>query len=319
MAKTKSANPRVIPSYDLYGDAAAPGWNSSFNFEWIPQRSTLYNFVIQPHRHESFIQILYLIEGGVDMRLDDKRIQAQAPCLLVVPAGHVHSFHFSSDINGPVVTATQRALESVANAVMPELLETIRTPKVLGLQAQMRYIDQLMPLFLALEQEARTHAVGQVAAGMSLLMALMVQVNRLTQLSDHHSTGPQQTLSRKAQQIEKFRALIDRDFRQQHSLSVYANEIGVTVGQLSRLCRDVLGYSSQDLVNQRILQEAQRELVYTSIPIKQLAAELGFGDEAYFSRFFRKHTGVTPKVYRANGLREISQSDATQAAAVSPA
>jgi len=63
--------------------------------------------------------------------------------------------------------------------------------------------------------------------------------------------------------------------------------------------------SGLDVINARILHEAQRELVYTSLPVKQLAAELGFDDDAYFSRFFRKHTGVSPKVFRANALREM--------------
>lgn len=300
---------RVIPSYDLYGDTASPGWSSSFNFEWIPQRSSAYNWHIQPHRHESFCQILYLTQGHVEVRIDDVRTKANAPCLLIIPSGHVHDFHFSPDIDGPVVTATQKTLESVARSVMPELLDTIRTPTVLSLQTEMRYISQLMPLFMALEQESRSHAVGQVAAGMSLLLALMVQVNRISKLSDSVGTQTQHTISRKAKQIEKFRSLIDRNFRNQHSLKHYANEIGVTVGQLSRMCREVLGCSSLELINARILQEAQRELVYTSVPIKQLASELGFDDDAYFSRFFRKHTGVSPKKYRSNSLAEIEMSE----------
>ena len=79
----------------------------------------------------------------------------------------------------------------------------------------------------------------------------------------------------------------------------------MSVGQLSRLCREVLGQSSLQVMNDRLIQEAQRELVYTSLPIKQLASELGFDDDAYFSRFFRKHTGVSPKAYRASALASL--------------
>jgi len=301
---------RVIPNYDLYGDEATPGWSSSFNFEWIPQRSKIYNWFIQPHRHDSFFQILYLKNGHVDVQIEDIKTRVTAPCLLVIPAGHVHGFHFSKTTDGPVVTATQKSLESVATSVMPELLDTIRTPRILSLQSEMRYIAQLMPLFLALEQESHTHAVGQMAAGMSLLLALLVQVNRISKLSGLAESQTHQTISRKARQIEKFRSLIDRDFRKQHSLQTYANEIGVTVGHLSRLCREVLGRSSLEVINARIIQEAERELVYTSISIKQLAHELGFDDDAYFTRFFRKHTGVSPKVFRANYLKKIRSEGA---------
>jgi len=297
---------RVIPSYDLYGDQTKPGWSSSFNFEWIPQRSKIYNWTIQPHRHESFFQILFLKSGHVEAQIDQVKTRVEAPCLLVIPAGHVHGFHFSKTIDGPVVTATQKTLESVASSVMPELLDTIRTPRILSLQSEMRYIDQLMPLFLSIEQESQTHAVGQMAAGMSLLLALLVQVNRITKLSGIEESQTHHTISRKTHQLEKFRTLIDRDFKKQHSLQTYANDIGVTVGHLSRLCREVLGKSSLEVINARIIQEAERELVYTSISIQQLASELGFEDDAYFTRFFKKHTGVSPKIFRANYLKKIN-------------
>jgi len=303
---------RVIPNYDLYGEQATPGWSSSFNFEWIPQRSKIYNWTIQPHRHDSFLQILYLKSGYVEVQIDEVKTRADAPCLLVIPSGHVHGFNFSKTIDGPVVTVTQQALESVAASVMPELLETIRTPRILSLQSEMRYIGQLMPLFLSIEQESQTHAVGQMAAGMSLLLALLVQVNRITKLSGLAESQTHHTISRKTRQLEKFRSLIDRDFRKQHSLQIYANEIGVTVGHLSRLCREVLGRSSLEVINARILQEAERELVYTSVSIQQLAHELGFDDDAYFARFFKKHTGVSPKAYRANYLKKINSDRASK-------
>ena len=102
------AYPRVIPNYDLYGDQASPAWSNSFNFEWIPQRSAPYQWFIQPHRHDAFLQLLYLTRGQVQVQIDDVHVEAHAPCLLVIPAGHVHGFRFSHDIDGPVVTASAR-------------------------------------------------------------------------------------------------------------------------------------------------------------------------------------------------------------------
>ena len=305
------ARSRVIPNYDLYGDSSRLEDSGAFNFEWIPQRSAPYNWLIHPHRHDSFIQVLYLTEGHVDVQIEHAMQTLHAPCVMLIPAGHVHGFRFSKDTQGPVVTAMQKPLESAAALMMPALLETIRTPRLLSLHADMRYIDQLMPLFLALQHESRTPAEGQVAAGTSLLLALLVQVHRISQLSqlaDSTNTATHYSISRKAQQIEKFRNLLDKHFRTEHSLQAYADLVGVSVGQLSRLCREVLGKSSLQVMNDRLIQEAQRELLYTSLPIKQLASELGFDDDAYFSRFFRKHTGVNPKAYRASALARISKA-----------
>ena len=297
---------RVIPSYALYGDQAQPGWSNSFDFEWIPQRSSIYNWEIRPHVHEAFIQILYLTHGGVDVQLDNARWRVPSPCLLIVPAQIVHGFNFSSDVNGPVVTATQRPLESLAALVMPELLQTIRKPAVMSLADDSRHADALMPLFLAIEREARMHAVGQFAAGMSLLAALFVQVARLG-----HAGTPTPLVERvrKTVQIEKFRALVDVNFKKHLPMSFYANQLGVTPGQLTRLCREVLGRSALAVINARLVHEAQRELVFTPSSIKQLADALGFDDEAYFGRFFRKQTGLTPREFRAKALQTMLRPD----------
>ncbi len=297
---------RSIPNYALYGDQAQPGWSNSFNFEWIPQRSAPYNWEIQPHVHDAFIQLLYLTQGGVTLQLDNVRQQVQAPCLLLVPAGTVHSFHFERNTDGPVITATQKPLESLAAVVMPELVATIRTPAVVALDATTRYTEALMPLFLAVEQESRIHARGQVAAGMSLLTALLVQVSRIC---DSRQPSAMPAHSRKAAQIERFRALVDARFRTRCSVESYADELGVTPGQLTRLCREVLGMSSLDVINARVMHEAQRDLVYSITSIQQLAALLGFEDEAYFSRFFRKHSGQTPKEFRRLALEQMAQAE----------
>ncbi len=300
-------HPRVIPNYDLYGDQASSAWVDSFNFEWIPQRSNPYNWVIQPHRHDSFIQLLHLTSGQVEFLIDDKHLRGHGPCLLVVPAGHVHGFRFTPDVDGPVVTAAQKTLESVASITLPELLDTLRKPQLIILQDEMRYVDQLMPLFLALEQESRAHAPGHVAASTSLLLALMVQVHRIAQVLEASGEAPHQPVSRRARQIERFRTLLDREFRQHKPLRAYADQLGMTPGQLSRLCRETLGMSGLDVINARLLHEAQRELVYTLLPIKQLAGVLGFADDAYFSRFFRKHTGLSPTEFRAQALAQLNQ------------
>ncbi len=55
--------PQGDSNYDLYGDQASPEWSDSFNFEWIPQRFQPYNWVIHPHRHDTFLQLLYLSTG----------------------------------------------------------------------------------------------------------------------------------------------------------------------------------------------------------------------------------------------------------------
>ena len=151
----KAVLPRAhtIPHYALYGDNAPAGWSNMFNFEWIPERSSLYEWEIQPHLHGAFLQVLFMSEGEGHTLLNDSRWAMRAPALVLVPAGHVHGFEFNPRVNGVVVTAAQRPLESMAGVVMPELMQTLRTPMVMNLPEGGRHTEGLMPLFRAIERE----------------------------------------------------------------------------------------------------------------------------------------------------------------------
>ena len=298
----KRQRSRRIPNYALYGDNAPAGGSNMFNFEWIPERSPLYGWEIDPHEHQSLIQILMLTEGHGSTLLEDVHWPLRAPALVVAPAGRVHGFDFKPQVNGVVVTAAQKPLEAMAQIVMPELLNTLRKPLAINLPEQGRYSDGLMPIFLSIEREWRLAAPGQVAAGLSLITALLVQIARLNETLEP-STWPAQ--SRKALQLERFRDLIDEHMRHRWGVSQYAEQLGISAGQLTRLTQESLGKSSNALINERVLVEAQRELIYTNSSIKQIADGLGFEDESYFGRFFRKHTGLSPLSFRDQELERL--------------
>jgi len=287
---------RVIPNYSLYGVQAQPGWQSWFDFEWIPQRSRPYNWKIRPHKHDALIQILYLTLGSGEVLIDHARMFLKSPCIVIIPAQTVHGFTFSEDVDGPVITAAQRPLESLMGVASPELLAHLRRPAVISLDVVKDHAESLMPLFLAMQREAHVQAAGSMTAGMALLAAICIQTTRLAHANEVPATT---TISRKAAQIEKFRGMVDESFKKHLPITHYAEQLGITPGQLSRLCREVLGVSSLDIINARVIHEAQRELVYAGNSIKQLAYVLGFSDETYFCRFFRKHTGLSPREFRA--------------------
>lgn len=294
----------TLPRYDLYGSEAKPSWLDSFNFEWIPQRSRPFNWEIEPHIHEGLIQILYVCSGGGEVFIDGVKWAIEPPCLIVIPARSVHGFHFSPEVDGPVVTAPQRPLEALAGVARPELLSLIRSPAVLPVTAGSRRDEGLMPLFLALEREARGYEPGQIAAGSALLLAVFVQVERIG-LTRQATRVVER--SRQTAKVERFRALVEQHYKAHLPMERYAGELGVSSGQLARLCREALGMSPLDVINARLIHEAQRELVYSQLSVKQIAAALGFDDEAYFGRFFKKNVGSPPLAFRDMARAQLAR------------
>ncbi|MEO8297751.1 MAG: helix-turn-helix domain-containing protein [Burkholderiales bacterium] len=300
---------KIIPNYALYGDEEEPGWQNSFFFELIPQRARPYNFAIRPHTHGALVQILYLTRGTVEAVVDQTKATIEAPSVLLIPAKTVHGWRFTPDVDGPIVTAAQLPLESLANVLMPPLLQTLRTPSILHL-SQDNGSDELMQTYLAIEREARRRSLGYVAAGMSLLIALVVQIARLQQTVP---ATPLRAASRRAEQLEKFKALVEEHFKEHWTMRDYASELGITPGQLTRMCREALGKPSIAVVHARLANEAQRDLVYTANSVRQLADRLGFDDEAYFSRFFRKQTGFTPREFRKLAMQDVMNTASERA------
>lgn len=296
----------TIQNYALYGDEGPPAWLDMVHIEHIHERSALHNFQIAPHFHDGMIQLLYLVSGGGEVFIDGSKWQLYPQTLIVIPARHVHGFHFTPDVDGPVVTAAQLPLESLAAVAAPGVLAAVRQPLVLSVSGAVRHLDALMPLFEAIERESRMHTSGEVAAGAALLLAVFVQIHRITTAMQAQEGRNPTANTRKAGQIDRFRALVDTHFRERWGIERFAAEVGLSAGQLSRLCREMLGMSSIDVVNARVLHEAKRELVYSTLGIKQIAAVLGFEDDAYFGRFFRKQTGSTPSEFRQMARQKLA-------------
>jgi AraC family transcriptional activator of pobA len=98
--------------------------------------------------------------------------------------------------------------------------------------------------------------------------------------------------------ITRFNDLVERRFREDQSVAEYARALHVSESRLRNATLAVTGQPPIQLIHARILLEAKRQLHYTDSPISEIAWALGFGDPAYFTRFFSRRTGLSPRAFR---------------------
>jgi AraC family transcriptional activator of pobA len=98
--------------------------------------------------------------------------------------------------------------------------------------------------------------------------------------------------------VAQLRALVDASFRTERLLGFYAARLELTVDRLNEQVKRSIGVTPGHLIRQRVLTEAKRQLVFTTQPIHDISAELGFADPSHFARFFRKQTGTAPHEFR---------------------
>lgn len=99
--------------------------------------------------------------------------------------------------------------------------------------------------------------------------------------------------------VDRFRSLVERDFRHRHRVADYARELGVSPGHLGTLCRASLRGSAGAWIRRRLAFEARQLLLYSDLTAAEVADRLGFVDPAYFARFFRREAGAAPTRFRS--------------------
>ncbi|HWZ04833.1 MAG TPA: helix-turn-helix domain-containing protein [Mucilaginibacter sp.] len=98
--------------------------------------------------------------------------------------------------------------------------------------------------------------------------------------------------------IRKFNLLVEKNFKSEHSVSFYAEQLCKAPKTLSNLFAIFNQKAPSQVIQERIIVEAKRLLYYTDKSIKHISFELGFEDVAYFSNFFKKNTGVSPSDFK---------------------
>lgn len=99
--------------------------------------------------------------------------------------------------------------------------------------------------------------------------------------------------------VQEFIALVDKNFKEEHTVAGYAEKLFIAPKSLSKKM-NALGYPTPlQLIKDRIILEAKRNLKFTDNSVKEIAFDLGFDDPGYFTRLFGKAVGVSPAKYRA--------------------
>jgi AraC family transcriptional regulator, transcriptional activator of pobA len=287
---------RKIPSFSLYGEQPASGARTgALHVEDIQSRSRKYLWRIGTHRHTLLCQCVLVTAGPVTVVLEESQTSFSGPAVMIIPAGTIHSFRFRPDTQGYVLTMNLQqvlCIASIAHQAPIEALFAVPRAIDLSLNASLaaRAAQQLECLLHEFRQTERI--LEPIASWLACCVLWTVAVASRAANSAAMQSG--HDLDR----LRQFRMLMESHYADHWPVERYARQLRLSETSLNRLCRRLTGGTGFDLVQQRLALEARRRLIHVQSSVSGIAGELGFKDSAYFCRFFRRHSGVSPNEFR---------------------
>jgi AraC family transcriptional activator of pobA len=284
-----------IPTYRLYGESGSEEADFWLHFEDLPSRSRPCRWEIGRHRHGAFFQIFTILKGGGELVGDAFVQRFEAPCLIFIPTGAVHGFRFEHESDGTVLTVRGDRLDEAMRADR-RFASSFVEPVVLRLDGDCESTRHINDGLERIRVELSGNEAGRMTLVSSLLTDVLVNLarQRVSALAE-----PRWAEGRDAARMQSLDELIEAHLREHRPITFYAERVGISPTHLNRLSRLHFGESVQALIIRKLIVAARRELVFSRFPAQSIAFSLGFSDPAYFNRFFRKKTGMTPGRYRA--------------------
>ncbi|MEH3099113.1 helix-turn-helix domain-containing protein [Sphingomonas adhaesiva] len=279
-----------IPTFYLYGEPHQAVAEGFLHVEQLDDRSRPSEWTIRPHEHADLCQIFVVDVGGGIMQSDARTLDFRAPALLVVPAGVVHGFRWHDESIGTVVT--------LAQSYVSRIVERHAELRAVFAAATVVSDVDVAPLrvdIATLQRELSWSASGHHAAVEAALTGLMVKVLRHVEPAAGTDPGAP---GHQAKLVARYRARINERFRLRETVAQHAAALGTSETRLRAACTRIAGRSPAAMLDDRAMLEAQRMLLYSNLSIAEVGFSLGFGDPAYFSRFFRRHARCSARAFR---------------------
>jgi len=252
-------------------------------------------YSLKPHSHDCYL-IIVITHGEGTHTIDGEHYKVEPNTIFLLSQGQVHSFEFSDDIAGYVVYFTMDFYLYYARERHFDKIPFFRSMQpqtfVKTNATSMKFITVLLDEMLhefTLNQKAKEEALQ------NFLDILLIRINRLWKL-DRMIKGKVSGVV----QLRKLLALIEAHYKKARTAGDYARMLNLTPNYLNTLCRQSINRTVTELIQDRTILEAKRQLAYTEWGVKNIASNLGFKDSSYFLRLFKKKTGLTPDKFRVN-------------------
>ncbi|MGF6848935.1 AraC family transcriptional activator of pobA [Chitinophaga sp. W3I9] len=241
-----------------------------------------------PHRDDHYMFIIQL-KGRFLWELDFTEVIMKGPSISFVAPGQVHRYISYKNCEGWLVFVDNGQISTQIRGIFDTYLNARQSVAVQKEDA----VFKIMPLFEDLLHQPSLPLQKNLISSLTATLAGMIASKIIQSQNTLSLVGGQ-----KYNTVLRFKQLVNTKCKELKQVKAYASLLNITPLYLNEIVKEVTGFAASHWIHQEILLEAKRLLFYSSLDIKQVAYELGYEDHAYFSRFFKKNTGMTATGFR---------------------
>ncbi|MDN5214011.1 helix-turn-helix domain-containing protein [Fulvivirgaceae bacterium BMA12] len=252
------------------------------------------------HKHD-FFEIIWLKNGAGIHHIDLVEHSYDGSVFFVLAPGQIHKID-QKIISEGYVLKFQPGLFKNEKDVYDYLLDTCLFDSRTSCPV-FNVPEKLSPvfdeIFLRMIDEFKHPEADTENILSAYVKILITHINRIKKykLSDVQvPSNPQYAL------FKRFKIHIEHHYKTVHAVQAYAKMLNTQARTLNTVSRKFVNRSAGEMIQDRLILEAQRILYHEALSIKEICFELGFEDPAYFTRFFKKHTGLTPQQFKMQQL-----------------
>lgn len=292
-----------IPNIILGQDYDRRYLDALIHYDILENLAVFFGRDMPVHRHAQYLQIHYIDRGEIRFHIDDKIYHAQGPALLLTPPSVPHSFLTAQDACGHVLTIHQSIIWQLLKDGLQQQLESQLNHE---LSLQFKDLNEeesshwwmLVQTLEAISREWNHDYPAKNLTLQTLVRLLLIQISRLSARETVSTSVNNDDL----QSFRQFSNLIQEHYHEHWQLSAYTSALGLSESRLHQICQRIANRSPKKIIHDRIIQESKRLLTFSNLSSSEICYKLGFSDPAYFSRFFKRNTGVTTQRYRQQNL-----------------
>ncbi|MEM8528179.1 MAG: helix-turn-helix transcriptional regulator [Bacteroidota bacterium] len=250
----------------------------------------------EPHRHAYYTIVLVKSAKGKHI-IDFQEFELSAQQVYFVSPGQVHQIVESERSLGYALTFSPQFM--LENGIDVSFIEDLHLFQDFGysppLELEMLELEKLVDLAEEIYDFAHGNQKFKYQAVGALLKLFLIHCNQACSLSKEENT---QTVQASVSLLRNFKDLLNKNYKNWHKVSEYANALHITADYLNASVRSLTGKTAKEHIQSRIIIAAKRLLRFSDLQNKEIAYELGFSAPANFSQFFKKCTKVSPSEFR---------------------